>query len=65
MHESTTATVGLDVHANSVRLAAIRADELLDERTLRYDHGAIERVLRRWPELRCCYEAGPPHACPA
>jgi hypothetical protein len=33
MHESTTATVGLDVH-RSIRLAAARADELLEERTL-------------------------------
>ena len=40
MTEGTLATVhvGLDVHAASVRLAAVRADELLDERTLPYDH---------------------------
>ena len=37
MHESTTVTIGLDVHASSVRLAAVRGDELLDERTLPYD----------------------------
>jgi hypothetical protein len=37
MFESTTVTIGLDVHAGSVRLAAIRGDELLDERTLSYD----------------------------
>jgi transposase len=54
-----TVTVGLDVHANSVRLAAVRADELLEERTLPYDHDAVERVLRGWPAVRCCYEAGP------
>jgi transposase len=59
MSESTTVTVGLDVHANSVRLAAIRADELLEERTLPYDHDALGRVLRGWPGVRCCYEAGP------
>jgi transposase len=59
MNESTTVTVGLDVHASSVRLAAVRRDELLDERTLPYDHEAIERALRRWPDPRCCYEAGP------
>jgi transposase len=59
MNESTTVTVGLDVHARSVRLAAIRADELLEERTLPYDQEAIECALRRWPALRCCYEAGP------
>jgi transposase len=59
MFESTTVTVGLDVHANSVRFAAIRADELLEERTLPYDLEAVERVLRCWPGVRCCYEAGP------
>src|SRR5881397_3189014 len=59
MVESTTVTVGLDVHARSIRLAAIRADELLEERTLPYDEEAVERALRRWPAVRCCYEAGP------
>ncbi len=59
MNESTTVTVGLDVHARSVRLAAVRADELLEERTLPYDEEAVERVLQRWPRARCCYEAGP------
>src|SRR5918996_3214745 len=59
MFESTTVTVGLDVHARSIRLAAVRADELLVERTLPYDEEAVERVLRRWPDARCCYEAGP------
>src|ERR687897_1174022 len=59
MIESTTVTVGLDVHARSIRLAAVRADELLDERTLPYDHEELERALRRWPVVRCCYEAGP------
>jgi transposase len=59
MHESTTVTVGLDVHARSIRLAAVRADELLEERTLPYDEEAVERLLRRWPVVRCCYEAGP------
>src|SRR5918996_1934356 len=59
MVESTTVTVGLDVHARSIRLAAVRADELLVERTLPYDEDAVERVLRRWPAVRCCYEAGP------
>jgi transposase len=59
MVESTTVTVGLDVHARSIRVAALRADELLEERTLPYDEQAVERVLRRWPTVRCCYEAGP------
>src|SRR6516164_5102488 len=59
MNESTTVTVGLDVHARSIRLAAVRADELLEERTLPYDEEQVERLLRRWPAVRCCYEAGP------
>src|SRR4051812_32031597 len=59
MIESTTVTVGLDVHARSIRLAAVRAEELLEERTLPYDEEAVERALRRWPAARCCYEAGP------
>ncbi len=60
MYDSmTTVTVGLDVHARSIRVAAVRADELLEERTLPYDEEAVELVLRRWPVVRCCYEAGP------
>jgi transposase len=59
MVESMTVTVGLDVHARSIRFAAIRADELLEERTLPYDEEQVERLLRRWPSVRCCYEAGP------
>jgi transposase len=54
-----TVTIGLDVHAGSIRLAAVRGDELLDERTLPYEHEAVERAARRWPRARCCYEAGP------
>jgi len=54
-----TVSVGLDVHAASIRLAAIRADELVEERTLGYDHEAVEGVLARWPGARACYEAGP------
>jgi transposase len=59
MYEDTTVTIGLDVHARSIRLAAVRGDELLDERTLPYEEEAVERVLRQWPHVRCCYEAGP------
>lgn len=59
MIESTTVTVGLDVHARSIRMAAVRADELLEERTLPYDEEAVVRLLGRWPAVRCCYEAGP------
>jgi transposase len=59
MSESRTITVGLDVHASSVRLAAVREDELLEERTLPYEHEAVEWALRHWPRARSCYEAGP------
>lgn len=56
---SDAVTAALDVHARSIRLAAIRDDEILDERTLPYDHEAVERALDRWPGVRVCYEAGP------
>src|SRR6478672_7375681 len=59
MVESMTVSVGLDVHARSIRLAAVCADELLEERTLPDDEEQLERLLRRWPSVRCCYEAGP------
>lgn len=59
MSESTRVTVGLDVHARSIRLAAVRADELLEERTFAHDEELLLRLLRRWPSVRCCYEAGP------
>ncbi len=36
-----------------------RVRSLLEERTLPYDEEAVERTLRRWPGVRCCYEAGP------
>jgi hypothetical protein len=54
MRESMTVTVGLDVHARSIRLAAVRADGLLDERTLPHDEERVVRLLRRWPGVRCC-----------
>src|ERR671937_245088 len=49
MSESTTVTVGLDVHARSIRLAAVRADELLEEQTLPHDAGraAAAALARR------------------
>lgn len=59
MSNPTPVTVGLDVHARSVRLAALQADELLEERTLPYDHAAVEQAITRWPGARACYEAGP------
>jgi transposase len=31
----------------------------LEERTLPYDEEAVELLLRGWPVVRCCYEAGP------
>ena len=60
MYDSTTTVaVGLDVHARSIRLAAVRADELLEERTLPYDEEAVERALRRWPGV-CSRPRGTP-----
>ena len=59
MIESMTVTVGLDVHARSIRLAAVRADELLEERTLPYDEEAVERLLRRWPAGALLLRGGP------
>jgi hypothetical protein len=53
-----TVTVALDVHKSSVRLVAVRADELLDERTLPYDHAAVEHAVSRSPGARVCYEGG-------
>ncbi|HEY3019461.1 MAG TPA: transposase, partial [Solirubrobacteraceae bacterium] len=47
------------MHKSSVRLAAVHADELLDERTLPYDVEAVARSVSRWPGARVCYEAGP------
>jgi transposase len=54
-----TVAVGLDVHARSIRLAAVRADELVAEQTLPYDESVVAQVLARWPGACCCYEAGP------
>ena len=56
---AATVSIGLDVHARSVHLTALRADELLDERSLPNDLEVVERVVSRWPGARCCYEAGP------
>jgi transposase len=46
------------VHAGSIGLAAVSAEELLEKRTLAHDEQAVERVLRRWPAVRCSYEPG-------
>jgi transposase len=51
--------VGLDVHKSSVRLAAVRAGELLREVALPYGHERVERELRAWLGARVVYEAGP------
>lgn len=56
---TATVSVGLDVHARSIHLTALRGDELLDERSLPNDPELVERALARWPDARCCYEAGP------
>jgi hypothetical protein len=53
MREPTTVTVGLDVHARSIRLAVARADELLEERKRPYEKEAVDRALRRWPKVSC------------
>ena len=59
MNDSMTVSVGLDVHKNSIRLAAVRGDQLLCERTLAHDPEAVASVVSQWPAARCCYEAGP------
>lgn len=59
MVDPRTVAVGLDVHKSSVRLAAVRCDELVREVTLPYDHERVERELRAWPGARVVYEAGP------
>jgi len=59
MGNPRTVAVDLDVHKSSVRVAAIRAGELLREVTLPYDHERVERELRAWPGARVCYQAGP------
>jgi transposase len=59
MVDARTVAVGLDVHKSSVRLAAVRAGEVLREVTLPYDHERVERELGAWPGARVAYEAGP------
>lgn len=51
-------TGGLDVHAASVRVSAVRGDELVGEVTIPYDLDRIEAELLRFGVNRCCYEAG-------
>jgi hypothetical protein len=63
MTDPRTVAVGLDVHKSSMRLAAMRAGELLAERTLAHDHEAVIAALRLWPGARVCQEAGPT-GCP-
>ena len=58
---NATVTVGLDVHASTVVLAAVRGAE----RTLPTDNEALASTLARWPGARTCYEAGPDSACTA
>lgn len=59
MSEFRNVAVGLDVHKSSVRLAAMRAGEVLVERTLAHDHEAVIAALAAWPGARVCQEAGP------
>lgn len=57
--EVPTVAIGLDVHALSVRLAAVNElGELLDERTLPNDHRSVERAVAGWPGARVCYRVG-------
>lgn len=59
MMDAMPAVAGLDVHKNTIRVAVIRAGELLFERTLVHDHELVIDTLRQWPGLRVCQEAGP------
>lgn len=59
MVDVRTVAVGLDVHKSSVRLAAVRGDELLGEVTLPYDHERVAQEVGVWPGARVAYEAGP------
>jgi transposase len=59
MTDPKTVAVGLDVHKSSVRLAVLRAGEVLAERTLVHDHAAVIAALAPWPGARVCQEAGP------
>ena len=68
MIEPTTLTVELDVHARSAQLAAVRAEELLEERTLPYDEaqGVREihwRLASRVPFLNSLHRRGHPPQC--
>jgi hypothetical protein len=46
--ESTTVTVGLNVHARSIRLSTVRADELAGGADAAHEE-AVEWLLHRWP----------------
>ena len=59
MRDPRTVAVGLDVHKSSVRLAAVRAGEVLAERTLPHDHEAVIAAVALWPRAEVCQEAGP------
>jgi transposase len=59
MTDATRVAVGLDVHKSSIRLAAMRAGEVLAEQTLEHDHEAVIAAVGRWPGARVCQEAGP------
>lgn len=54
MVESTTATVGLDVHASRSGWR-----RFVPMSCWRSGRCPAEWLLRRWPTVRCCYEAGP------
>lgn len=54
-----TVTAALDVHKDSIRLCALRGDEIVDERTLGHEHDAVIAALKGCGAVRACYEAGP------
>lgn len=59
MMDAMPAVAGLDVHKATIRVAVIRAGELLFERTLPHDHQQVIVALESWPGVRVCQEAGP------
>ena len=59
MMDAMPAVAGLDVHKASIRVAVIRAGELLFERTLPHEHQVVIDAVAQWPGIRVCQEAGP------
>jgi transposase len=60
---NSIAYVGMDVHQDEIRIAAVESGsgELLREERIRNREDAVRKLMRRMGarhELRCCYEAG-------